>query len=209
MTIIIIDDDRIVSQALKTILSQDASIEVLATGASYEDALSLHRLHRPDLLLMDIRMGARTGLDAAEAILLEDPDAHILFLTTFSDEDYIKRALLIGAKGYLLKQDYENIIPAIKAVHAGQTVYGGEVMQALPRLLKQKPEACADSPLTEREREIWQLVAEGLSNREISARLYLSEGTVRNYVSTLLQKCGQRDRTQLAISFHRREDQER
>ena len=179
-------------------------IQVLATGASYDDALQLYREHRPDLLLMDIRMGAQTGLDAAEVILKEDPAARILFLTTFSDEDYIKRTLLIGAKGYLLKQDYEHIIPALKAVHAGQTVYGSEIMQALPRLLNQQPAGTAKEDLSEREQEIWQLIAEGLSNREIAARLYLSDGTVRNYVSALLQKCGQRDRTQLAISYHQR-----
>lgn len=203
MTIIIVDDDRIVSQSLKTILMKDPELKVLDTGASYEDALRLYREHRPDLMLMDIRMGRQTGLDAAEAILKEDPGARILFLTTFQDEDYIKRALLIGAKGYLLKQDYEHIIPAIKAVHAGQTVYGSEVMQAMPKLLQQTGPANGAEKLSEREQEVWQLIAQGLSNREIAAQLYLSEGTVRNYVSALLAKTGQRDRTQLAISYRK------
>ncbi len=202
MNIIIVDDDRIVCQALKTILEQDPDIHVLAMGASYEDALRLYRTHQPDILLMDIRMGEKTGLDAAQAILEEDKAARILFLTTFSDDDYILRALNIGAKGYLLKQDYEHIAKALKAVASGQTVFGSEIVQQLPQLLK--PAAHPDhGDLSPREQEVLRLCAQGLSNREIAEQLFLSEGTVRNYISQLLQKLELRDRTQLVVHYYR------
>lgn len=202
MRIIIIDDDRIVLKALKTILQQDPEITVAATGESYEDAMALHQAHRPDILLMDIRMGEKTGLDAAQDILSRDPSARILFLTTFSDDEYIMKALRIGAKGYLLKQDYESIVPALKAVASGQSVFGSEVTQALPTLLRQGP-ADSGAQLTSREDEILRLCAQGMSNREIAGTLFLSEGTVRNYISALLQKLDLRDRTQLVVYYYR------
>lgn len=202
MKLIIVDDDRIVVEALKTIVSQDGEISVCATGHSAGEAVSLYRAHRPDVLLMDIRMGEVTGLDAAEEILSEFPDARILFLTTFSDHAYVLRAMEQGAKGYLLKQDYEGILPALKAVASGQTVYGSEITQALPRLMREGVKDPLQG-LSPRERELLPLVAEGMSNREIAGRLFLSEGTVRNLVSSVLQKLDQRDRTQLALYYHK------
>ena len=203
MKVLIVDDDRIVCQALKTILEQDPALHVTALGSSYEDAVRLYDQHQPDILLMDIRMGEKTGLDAAETILARHPAARILFLTTFSDDEYILRALDIGAKGYLLKQDYEAIAPALKAVYSGQTVFGSEIVQALPPLLKPRQSPAPAADLSPREQDVLRLCAEGFSNREIAARLYLSEGTVRNYVSQLLQKLDLRDRTQLVVYYYR------
>lgn len=108
MNIVIIDDDIFVSGALKTILEASGDITVSATGTDGKDAVRLFRTYRPDVLLMDIRMKELSGLDASAEILKEFPDAKILLLTTFSDDEYIVRALKLGAKGYLLKQDYES-----------------------------------------------------------------------------------------------------
>jgi len=203
LKILIIDDDRIVCQALKTILEEEAGFVVAALGSSYEEALQLYQEHRPDILLMDIRMGQKTGLQAAEAILGRHPDAKILFLTTFADDEYILKALQLGAKGYLIKQDFEAIAPALRAVASGQTVFGSEVMRALPPLLKPSQGKPLEEGLSDREHAVLQLIAEGLSNREIAEQLFLSEGTVRNYVSQLLAKLDVRDRTQLVVRYYR------
>ena len=137
------------------------------------------------------------------SILKEFPQARILFLTTFLDDEYIVRALKIGAKGYILKQKFESIVPAIKAVHLGQSVFGDEIVTKLPGLL-QADEAFryADYDISEKELELISLVAKGLSNREIAQALYLSEGTVRNYLSGILEKLSLRDRTQLAVFYY-------
>lgn len=203
MKIVLVDDDRIVRQALKTILEKDPDNQVVALGANYEEALCLYDQHLPDVLLLDIRMGEKTGLDAAEDILQRHPQAHILFLTTFADDEYIRRALQLGAKGYILKQDYDAIGPALKAIASGQSVFGKEIVDALPHVLKPAPARHTLSELSEREQEVLRLIAEGYSNREIAGTLYLSEGTVRNYVSVLLQKLEVRDRTQLVIHYYK------
>lgn len=204
MKIIIIDDDRLVCQALRTILESDPEIEVPAMGYSGTDALSLYELHHPDILLMDIRMGEITGIDAGREILKSDPSARILYLTTFADNEYIIQALQIGAKGYLLKQNFECILPSIKAVSMGQSVFGNEIISKIPTLMGKPADVDLSAyGLTEKEMEIIILIAEGLSNREIAARSFLSEGTVRNYISVMLEKLQLRDRTQLAIFYYR------
>ena len=152
---------------------------------------------------MDIRMAGMTGLEAGESLLREFPDARILFLTTFSDDEYIVRALRMGAKGYLIKQDFESILPALRAVHAGQSVVGGEVMGRLPGLMQSGGGFdYAARGLSERERDVIELVAKGCSNKEIADALFLSEGTVRNYLSGILDKLELRDRTQLAVFYY-------
>ncbi|MFT3951228.1 MAG: response regulator transcription factor [Oscillospiraceae bacterium] len=203
MKIIIVDDDRLVTSALKTILTA-GGIDCIATGADADDAVRLFETHAPDIVLMDIRMGAKTGLDAAREILSRAPAARILFLTTFDDDDYILTALKIGAKGYILKQNYESIVPSLHAVMQGQTVFGAEIVTKLPALLSGSAHKAppAQFDLAEKETEIIALVARGLSNKEISATLYLSEGTVRNYISIILEKLNLRDRTQLAIFYY-------
>lgn len=122
MQIVLVDDDKLVCSSLKTILEIDQEIAVLGVGYNGKEAISLYRKLNPDILLMDIRMEVMSGLEAAEIIIHENPNAKILFLTTFADDEYIIKALKIGAKGYILKQDFESIAPSLKAVYSGQNV---------------------------------------------------------------------------------------
>lgn len=202
MNILLADDDLLVTTALKIILEADPQLKVVGIAASGGEAIELFETFRPDILLMDIRMKDMTGLDAAKIILERHPRARILLLTTFSDDEYIVKALRIGTCGYLLKQDYEHIVPAIKAVCNGQTVFGTEITQRIPELLLRKDAFDYEKyDISEKELEIIRQVAEGLSNREIAEALYLGEGTVRNYLSTILTKLNLRDRTQLAVFY--------
>lgn len=205
MNVLIVDDDIFVSGALKTILESSGDITVPATGSDGKEAVALFRRYHPDVLLMDIRIKEVSGLDAAAEILKEFPDARILLLTTFSDDEYIVRALKLGAKGYLLKQDYASILPALRAVYSGQTVFGHEIVSKIPELLHSGSSSFnyRDYDISEREQEIIRLIADGLSNKEIAARLFLSEGTVRNYLSSILDKLQLRDRTQVAVFYYR------
>ena len=204
MRVMIVDDDKLVVLSLKTILEADTSIEVCATGYDGRDAIELYKTAKPDILLMDIRMEGMSGLDAAEEILTQEKEAKILFLTTFSDDEYIVKALNIGAKGYILKQDFEGIVPALKAVYGGQSVFGGDIVSKIPVLMQSKEEFdYSHYDITEKEQSMIELVAEGLSNKEIAEKLFLSEGTVRNYISTVLEKLGLRDRTQLAVFYYK------
>lgn len=202
MRVLLVDDDFLITTALKTILEADKEIEVCGSGKSGKEAVSLYASLIPDILLMDIRMEEMDGLAASKEILSRYPQARILLLTTFLDDEYIIQALKLGAKGYLLKQDYNSIIPALKAVFSGQTVYGSEITAKLPGLLNnQKSFPWEDYHIGPRELEVIDLVAQGLSNKEIAGKLYLSEGTVRNYLSTVLDKLELRDRTQLAVFY--------
>lgn len=204
MRIVIVDDDQLVAISLKTILEADTSIEVLAMGYNGKDAIRLYKEHQPDVLLMDIQMNELNGLDAAEVILKEDSTAKILFLTTFSDNEYIIKALHLGAKGYILKQDFEGIVPALHAVYGGQSVFGGEIVNKLPVLMQTKESFDYEKySINEKEQEIIAQVATGKSNREIAQELFLSEGTVRNYISNILEKLSLRDRTQLAVFYYK------
>ena len=210
MRIAIVDDDPIVCQSLETILTATGTAEVLWTANDGDTAVRRYfetPASRPDVLLIDIQMPGTSGLDAAREILATDPAARILFLTTFTDQSYIAQAMGLGAKGYLIKQDVAAVGPALQAVMAGQVVLGAEV---LGKLTERTPDPAdsddsgdtADSIeglLGEREREITALVAEGPDNRDIAARLFLSEGTVRNRISAILDKLGLTNRTQLAI----------
>lgn len=204
MKIVIVDDDCLVTEALKTILEVNEDVQVLATGMDGRDAVKLFGEYKPDVLLMDIRMKNMSGLEASAEILKADPDANILLLTTFLDDEYIVKALRLGAKGYLLKQDYASILSALRAVHSGQTVFGQEIVSKIPDLIQKKEEFDYNSyEINDREKEIIRLIAEGYSNKEIAAELYLSEGTVRNYLSSILDKLQLRDRTQVAVFYYK------
>lgn len=204
MRLVLIDDDNLVCLSLKTILQANPDIQVCAIGTSGEEAITLYDKYLPDILLMDIQMAGIGGLTAGETILSRYPEARILFLTTFSDNEYIIKALGMGAKGYLIKQDIESLIPALNAVLSGQNVFGDEIVTRIPLLMNRKPSFSPESfGLSQREAEIIELVAKGLNNREIADSLYLSEGTVRNYISLLLDKLRLRDRTQLAVFYYR------
>ena len=124
MKIAVIDDDKLVALSLKTILESTGKITVEAMGSSGAEAIYIYKEKKPDVMLMDIRMEGMTGLEAGEQILSDYPEAKILYLITFSDDEYIIKALSIGAKGYILKQDFEGIAPALEAVMGGQSVFG-------------------------------------------------------------------------------------
>jgi len=203
MKIVIVDDDKLVSMSLKTILDANEKIEVTGVGNDGTEAVMLYDVHKPDILLMDIRMEKMTGLQAAEIIIKKYPKAKILFLTTFSDDEYIVKALKIGVKGYILKQDFEGIAPALEAVFQGQTVFGEIIVGKLPNILQNSDTFnYGEFNISKKEYEIIELVAQGLSNREISNKSFLSEGTIRNYLSTILEKLELRDRTQLAVFYY-------
>lgn len=232
--IVIVDDDPFVCDSLATILSAQEGIEVRATGSDGEEAISLYEREAPDILLMDIQMPGMSGLEAAEAIISSDDDARIVFLTTFSDDEYIVAALRMGAKGYLIKQEVSNIAPALRSVMAGQSVLAGEVVGKVDLLMGSAPAGSQEAKgqgdgsgseegytaldhamkaearskmlaagLTEREAEIIELIALGYDNREIAHTVFISEGTVRNHVSAILQKLDLKNRTQLAVHYYR------
>lgn len=224
LSVVIVDDDELVAQSLRTILEARGNVRVTALGTKGAEAAALFDAHRPDIMLLDIRMPDLSGLAAGEAILAAHPEARIVFLTTFADDDYIVRALAIGARGYLIKQEASGLAEALHTVMEGQIVLGSDVTDRVSALIGQRlaggvGTASDSSPsrldgksqvtpalaedLTQRERDIAELIAEGLDNREIAQALYLSEGTVRNHISVILQKCGLRNRTQIAIAWWR------
>ncbi|MCL2864360.1 MAG: response regulator transcription factor [Lachnospiraceae bacterium] len=204
MKIIIVDDDVIVSSSLKTILEATNEVEILGIGQNGNDAVTLYQTYKPDIALLDIQMPEKNGLEAGKGILEIDPDAKILYLTTFSDNDYIIQALRLGAKGYILKQEFTAIATALKAVANGQSVFGTDIVSKLPTLLQNNnPFSYRDLDINEKEEEIIVLVAQGLNNKEIADQLFLSEGTVRNYLSNILDKLNLRDRTQLAVFYYK------
>lgn len=206
MNIVIVDDDKLVSLSLKTILETSADVTITGMGCSGAEAISLYDKFRPDILLMDIRMEGMTGLEAGAKILEKYPDAKILLLTTFNDDEYIIKALHLGVKGYILKQNFTSILPALLAVYNGQTVFGDAVTEKIPDLMRQHTDTDFSKQyhLTEKELAIIEKVADGRNNKEIAHALFLSEGTVRNYLSTILEKLDLRDRTQLAIFYYRK-----
>ena len=203
MKVLIVDDDNLVAVSLKTILSSDSEIEVTGIGNDGTDAIRLYEEQQPDVLLMDIRMSGMSGLDAGSEILGKHKDARILYLTTFNDDEYIIKAISIGAKGYIIKQDFESIIPAVKSVYKGQSVFGNAITEKLPGIINKKKTFDYESfGITPQEKEIIEEIAKGLSNKEIADKLCLSEGTVRNYLSNILRKLDLRDRTNLAIFYY-------
>ncbi len=208
--ILLVDDDPMVRLSLRIIIEADPGLLVAGQAGDGGEAVTMFESLKPDVLLMDIRMQLTDGLQAGEMILRRHPEARILYLTTFADDAYIIRALLLGARGYILKQDFESIAPALKAVHAGQSVFGDTIMARIPNLMqKQKPANLSQFQIRDKEMELISLVAEGLNNREIATRLYLSEGTVRNQLSVILEKLDLRDRTQLAIFYYKHQQDQR
>lgn len=207
MNIIIVDDDDIVVMSLKTII-ESKGINVVGTGKSGEDAVALYMEHKPDVVLSDIRMNGLDGISAACEILSKDKDAKILLLTTFSDDEYVTGALKNGIKGYILKQDFDGIVPALNAVYSGQSVFGGEIINKIPTIVSDSKKSDRNDffetkGISEKEMEIIECVADGLNNKEISEKLCLSEGTVRNYLSNILEKLELRDRTQLVVAYYK------
>ncbi len=205
MKIMIVDDDPLVNQSLKIILEQDENIEVVKMCSSGKEAVAAFPECKPDVVLSDIRMEDTDGLTATEEILKIDPSAKVILLTTFLDDEYINRALKVGARGYILKQDCASLATAVQAVYSGQTVFGGKIVERLPDLLNRSESfSWEEYDITPKEREVVELVAEGLSNKEIAQKMFLGEGTVRNMISSVLSKLDLRDRTQLACFYYQR-----
>lgn len=200
-TVMIIDDDPIVVESLSLII-ENGGYEVIVTGYSAEEAIANYSIYKPDITLLDIRMQEKSGIDAASTILSEFPQVKILLVTTFEDSDFIQAALQLGCKGYILKQNIKSILPAIEAVLNNQTVLDNTIVNNVAQSVSQSNQEIL-SELTPRELDIYQAVAEGLNNKEIAEKFYLSEGTIRNYISQLLLKLELRDRTQLAISYYK------
>lgn len=201
MRLIVVDDDRLVVDSLKIILGAQPQIEVVGTGADGNDAVALYAEHAPDIALLDIQMPGRDGLSAAREILERDPAARVVFLTTFSDDEYIVSALKLGARGYLIKTDVAAIPPALAQVMDGKRVLEGKAIEDVEAGTPRRPAAFAN--LTDREFEVAELIARGLDNKEIAATAYMGEGTVRNHISSILVKMGLRNRTQIAIAYLR------
>lgn len=188
--VVLAEDQGMVLGAFASLLDLQPDITVVATATNGDDALAAVREHRPDVLVTDIEMPGRTGLDlAAELNDLGDP-TRVLIVTTFARSGYLRRAVDAGVAGYVLKDaPIGELAAALRRVHAGERVVAPELAMAAWD---------AADPLTDRERELLRAVADGASNAEIAARLFLAEGTVRNYLSSAMAKLGARNRTEAA-----------
>jgi DNA-binding NarL/FixJ family response regulator len=200
--VLIADDDAIIREGLKIILQSDDRFEVADCVDNGLKAVEYCSRHQVDVALLDVRMPVMDGLEAAREISSKT-GTKALILTTFDDDDFILGAVKYGARGYLLKGSTpEKIMDAIRIVHGGGTVMQDVAMDIIKgKLSSGRRCGIPDGILTEREMEIAMLVAKGLSNRDIAARLYMSEGTVKNYISAILAKTGLDHRTQLAVYY--------
>lgn len=215
MNILLVDDDSLVTSGIEIILkakaqTADMDMTIVGIGQNGEEAVDLFRTHEPDVLLMDIRMPVLSGIEAGKRIMADYPEVKIIYLTTFLEDDYIIDALKLGAKGYLLKTDFESLIPAINAVMRGQRVFGDEIVAKIPGFIEQEVAPVEANPLndqlTEKDIELIHWVAQGLNNKEIADEMHFSEGTIRNYLSEVLNKLEIRNRTQLAIYYFKHID---
>jgi DNA-binding NarL/FixJ family response regulator len=201
--VLICDDQTIVSEGLRVILSADPEIEVV--GVANDGAEAVERVARlkPDVVLMDLKMPVMNGIQATRLIHEQHPGVHVLVLTTYDADEWVFDAIRSGAAGYLLKDTpREGLLAAVKGTATGQThvdpAVAGKLFTHVSQGSQPPPPALANA-LTERERDVLQLLAHGLSNPDIAEKLYLSEGTVRNYVSSIFDKLGVSDRTQAAV----------
>jgi DNA-binding NarL/FixJ family response regulator len=197
MKLLIVDDDGLIRDSLK-ILFETKENWLARTAENGQTALEMCKEEPPDIILMDIRMPVCDGVEATRRIKADFPDVKIIMLTTFTDDGYISSAINAGAEGYLLKSTpADGIIERIRAVEKGAMVFDKGVNLNVSKTEK----VSSFAELTARENEILSLVATGLSNNEIAAKLFLSQGTVRNAVSAILEKLDLRDRTQLAVYY--------
>ena len=201
--VLLCDDQSIVTEGLRVILRHAGDIEVIGVVENGADAVEAVANRQPDVVLMDLRMPVMNGIQATERIRQQHPATRVLVLTTYDDDEWVFDAIRAGAAGYLLKDaPRDQIIEAIRGTAAGATHVDPKVAGKLFQFVSQ-PAAPASAhfavDLSPREREILELIAEGLSNAEIAERLFLSKGTVQNYVSTLFAKLDVTDRTQAAV----------
>ena len=204
--LLIVDDQRLMREGLRTLLELEGGVEIVGEAASGQVALDLYAELEPDVVLMDIRMPGMDGVEATRRICTHWPDARVIILTTFDDDANVFEGLRAGAVGYLLKDlSGQELAQAVRTVWNGggliEPTIARRVMAEFARL--HPPARSFDEglpePLSERELDVLRLVSAGFSNREIGNKLGLSEGTVKNYVTSVLQKIGVRDRTQAAL----------
>ncbi|KZS45775.1 DNA-binding response regulator [Paenibacillus glucanolyticus] len=209
ISVLIVDDDPFIRESLKLLVGMDPDIEISGVAAHGEEALALLEGGlTADVILMDIRMPVCDGVEGTRRIREQHPGIRVLMLTTFDDDDYIVEALRNGASGYLLKNiPPDRIIQGIKTVYDGNMLIHPDIARKLTGMLRPAPQSVSQSDvlgslgLTPAEKNIVGLIAEGLSNKEIAGQLYLSEGTIKNYVTEILGKLNLRDRTQIAIFY--------
>jgi len=203
--VLIVDDHEIVREGLQTLLSEETDFEVVGMTGDGAAAVALSEATKPDVILMDLVMPGLDGIEATRRIRSFNPEARVLVLTTFADDQRVREAIQAGAIGYLLKDVLkDDLLRALRDAAIGRPSLHPEVQQQLMRELAAKPSSSQEQPLphvslTEREAGILRLLAEGRSNKEIAAALYLTEGTVKGYVSTIFDKLGVEDRTQAAL----------
>ncbi|MBE6851920.1 MAG: response regulator transcription factor [Ruminococcus sp.] len=203
--IIIADDLSMLRQGIQVVLEQDSELKVSALAADGKEAFELCAEHRPDVVLMDMRMPEYDGAYGTRLIKESYPETKVLILTTFDDDETVAEAMECGADGYILKEmENTKIIQAVKAVNSGINVFGPNVYSGIQKKLStatRSAEKNSDTypELSARERDIIILIAEGFDNKDIAARLFLAEGTIRNNISKMLDKLGLKDRTQLAV----------
>ncbi len=204
--ILIVDDQRLMREGLRTLLELEPDFDVAGEAGDGTAALEAYEASGPDIVLMDIRMPGMDGVEATRRLRARHPGARVIILTTFDDEAYVFEGLRAGAQGYLLKDlSGDELATAIRTVMAGGALIepsvARKVFAEFARLAPAaRPlDAGLTEPLSERERDVLRGVAAGLSNREIGQKLFLTEGTVKNYVTSVLQKIGARDRTQAAL----------
>ncbi|RAV19873.1 response regulator transcription factor [Paenibacillus contaminans] len=209
--VLIVDDDPFIRESLKLILDLDASLSVVGTCTNGDEAFRfVERGEDVNVVLMDIRMPECDGVEGTRRIKQYNPDIAILILTTFDDDEYIAQALQYGANGYLLKNIApDRIIDGIRTVHQGNLLIHPNIAKKLATMIKPadaEPDKQTKTDweqfgLTPAEMLVVHQIAEGKSNKEIAAELFLSEGTVKNYITEILSKLGLRDRTQIAIFY--------
>jgi two-component system, NarL family, response regulator DegU len=202
--ILIVEDQTLMRQGLKTILDLEPGLEVAGEATDGEAGVRQALALRPDVVLMDVQMPVLNGVEATAALCAAWPAARIIILTTFDRDDYVFQAVRSGALGYLLKDTpAEQLIETIRRVHAGEVFIQPEIAsRALRELMR--PQAQALEALSDREREALVLLAQGLSNKEIAEKLVITEGTVKNHVSSILGKLQAENRTQAAAIARQR-----
>ena len=192
--IIVVDDQSVVRQGFVALINTVSDMEVVADGINGEQAIELYRQHKPDVMLIDLRMPVIGGVEAITKIRQEFPEARLIVLTTYDGDEDIYRSLQAGAKGYLLKDMFfEELETAIRSVHAGSRRIPAVVAERLA-------ERMSGSALTDRELEVLELIVKGQSNKEIAKSLKISEATVKSHINSLLSKLGVTDRTQAATT---------
>ncbi len=196
--ILLVEDQTLMRQGLKTILDLEPGLRVVGEAQDGEEGVRRALELRPDVVLMDVQMPKLNGVEATAQLCREWPQARVIILTTFDRDDYVFQGVRAGALGYLLKDTpADRLVETIRRVHTGEVFIQPEIAsRALREMVR--PEAQAFEPLSEREREVLVLLAQGASNREIAEKLFISEGTVKNHVSNLLAKLQAENRTQAA-----------